>query len=147
MKSLLYIFLGLSLVFGCSDDSNEMLKDRIIGKYFIYQGFSNEIAVNKPMLNGGSLHHRWQFFEDQDCFIFTGDVNYTLNSSSEDVISLNVGPYYVSYRLIDENPLTLAYAYGGGQVVMEEISLTELGNLISLKTEGCCNTNITCPTD
>jgi hypothetical protein len=145
MKRLLLLFIPF--FFACSVESNQLLADRIAEKYFIYTGFSGEIAVNKPMLNGETLHHKWQFFADQDCYSYTGNINYVFYSSSEDIVNLSAGPYYVSYRLIKDSPLTLAYSYGGGIATMEEISLTELDNLISGKPDGCCNVNITCPTN
>ena len=33
MKNLLYIFLGLSLIFGCSDDSDENVNQIFLQKY------------------------------------------------------------------------------------------------------------------
>ena len=93
------------------------------------------------MLNGQTLHNVWQFFDEESCFNFTGSVAYTVNSITDEVISLTVGDYYVSYRLLTENPLTLAYQYGGGQVVMQEVSLSELQDLQQSKADGCCSSN------
>jgi len=50
------------------------------------------------MLNEQTLHQKWQFFAKQDCYSHTGNINYGLNSSSEDIVNLSVGPYYVTYR-------------------------------------------------
>ena len=120
-RQWLVFFAICFLVFACSDERSQSIDEKISGKYFIYQGFSGETAINKPMLNGQTLHNIWQFFDDESCFNFTGSVAYTVNSITDEVISLTVGNYYVSYRLLTENPLTLAYQYGGGQVVMQEV--------------------------
>ena len=140
MKKLI-LLLFIPLVFACSDERSQSIDEKISGRYFIYQGFLGETAINKPMLNGQTLHNVWQFFDEESCFNFTGSVAYTVNSITDEVISLTVGDYYVSYRLLTENPLTLAYQYGGGQVVMQEVSLSELQDLQQSKADGCCSSN------
>ena len=140
-RQWLVFFAICFLVFACSDERSQSIDEKISGKYFIYQGFLGETAINKPMLNDQTLHNVWQFFDDESCFNFTGSVAYTVNSITDEVISLTIGDYYVSYRLLSENPLTLAYQYGGGQVVMEEVSLSELQDLQQSKTDGCCSSN------
>ena len=140
-RQWLVFFAICFLVFACSDERSQSIDEKISGRYFIYQGFLGETAINKPMLNGQTLHNVWQFFDEESCFNFTGSVAYTVNSITDEVISLTVGDYYVSYRLLTENPLTLAYQYGGGQVVMQEVSLSELQDLQQSKADGCCSSN------
>ena len=152
MKKLI-LLLFIPLLFACSSgEDNLKLDDRIVGKYFIYE-FPETIdgitytntGVNKPVLNGENSYHRWEFYANVTCWInfINNDPNYQFISSSEDVLVLENGSYYVTYTLLSENPLTLDLTYSGTTYVMEEISLNELNQLLDSKPDGCCNEVVT----
>jgi hypothetical protein len=105
MKNLLYIFLGLSLIFGCSDDSDENVNQIFLQKYnnvvfnfnidsyklwfsdgIIYTKYDGE-QCNTPIPTEGTL----SIPEGEYVFEYgTGDVIYAIVSQTEDELVLQI---------------------------------------------------------